>query len=263
MSVLFPFHLRGRRGGANARAAQLRLVCWNCQAWFMCSSDVSGPVASGQPTDRSSTNPWSVLASHCQPILVLPMFVLTGASGAGKTTVGNELLGQITDPISSMPTSCGPRRWTPRRWLPPGLGVSGFVWPSTFTSLGAPNSADRFRESQSSGKAVPNGPTSDRSTGWPWSATDDALETRLRERPAWRGVTAPFVTAMRAFNAHLRARRDMLVVDTTHESIADTVSQVRAWLLRPRINRKKQVYDPQKLPAAEDPIDPPNGRENR
>ena len=61
---------------------------------------------------------------------------------------------------------------------------------------------------------------------------EDMLETRLRERPAWRGVTDAFVTAMRTFNAHLRARPDMLVVDTSHETIADTVAQLRDWLLR-------------------------------
>jgi hypothetical protein len=72
---------------------------------------------------------------------------------------------------------------------------------------------------------------------------DDVLEARLRGRPTWRGVTDEFVAAMRAFNAHFRSREDIRVVDTTSQSIEETVSRVRSWLLLPADPVEQQARD--------------------
>jgi hypothetical protein len=60
------------------------------------------------------------------------------------------------------------------------------------------------------------------------------LEARLRGRPTWWGVTDEFVVAMRAFNAHLRSREDIRIVDTTSQSIEETVGHVRSWAFATR-----------------------------
>jgi hypothetical protein len=59
---------------------------------------------------------------------------------------------------------------------------------------------------------------------------DHVLEQRLRARPAWRGVTDGFIEAMEEFNAHLHARRDMRVIETSRKPIEATVQEVRSWL---------------------------------
>jgi hypothetical protein len=121
---------------------------------------------------------------HRRPIQVLPMFVITGASGAGKTTVGNELLGQITDPVV---LDCD-ILWS-KEMDTPEDGYARFR--STWLSL-AINVHQSGRSTLLIGSGTPEGYESrpERAYVGPihWMALvcdDDALETRLRERPAW------------------------------------------------------------------------------
>jgi gluconate kinase len=160
------------------------------------------------------------------------MFLITGASAAGKTTVGNELLGQITDPVvldadilwtEEMDTPEDGYARFRSLWLRLAINIHQSGRSTLLIGSGIPEQYEARPERAYVGPIH-------------WMALvcdDDSLETRLRERPAWRGATDHFLTAMRAFNAHLRARQDIRVVDTTHESIAETVGQVRAWLLHP------------------------------
>jgi hypothetical protein len=160
------------------------------------------------------------------------MFVLIGASGAGKTTVGNELLGHTTDPVV---LDCD-ILWS-KEMDSPDDGYARFR--STWLRVAA-NIHQSGRSTLLIGSGTPEGyegrPERALVGSIHWMALvcdDDVLETRLRERPVWRGVTDSFVTAMQAFNGYLRARADIRVVDTTHASVAETVDEVRAWLLHP------------------------------
>jgi hypothetical protein len=184
------------------------LICQACGEW-----ETDRPVI-----DQSIV----CTCGHRRPIHILPMFVLTGASGAGKTTVGNELLGQITDPVV---LDCD-ILWS-EEMDSPDDGYARFR--STWLRVAA-NIHQSGRSTLLIGSGTPEGYDGrpERALVGPiqWMALvcdDDELEARLLERPAWRGVTDPFVTAMRDFNGYLRARHDMRIIDTTHESVAETV----------------------------------------
>ena len=65
---------------------------------------------------------------------------------------------------------------------------------------------------------------------------DDLLEERLQHRPAWRQSHTPaFLADMLQFNRWLKANAHttsppMTLCDTSHQSIAETVTYVTEWI---------------------------------
>src|SRR2546421_10045282 len=72
-------------GDRETEASTMFLVCCGCGQW---STD--RPVVDGRIVCS---------CGYRRRFPLLPMFVLTGASGAGKTTIGDELLGRIGEPV--------------------------------------------------------------------------------------------------------------------------------------------------------------------
>jgi hypothetical protein len=200
------------------KADRMFFVCQSCNDW---SSD--RPVVDGFVECDCGSR---------RPILLLPMFVLTGASAAGKSTVGNELLGSQNDPI----VLDADMLWVPEMDTP----EDGYA---RFRSMWLRLSSNIHQAGHSTlliGSGVPEQYDSrpERAYVGPmhWMALvcdDDVLEARLRARPAWRGVTNAFVKAMLAFNAGLRNRTDIQIIDTSQLDVAETVVRVKEWLREP------------------------------
>ena len=165
------------------KARPMFFVCQNCGEWSTDRPVIDGAVECG--------------CGHRRPIVLLPMFFLTGASGTGKTTVGNELLGSLDDPVVlDADVLWAPEMDTPEdgyarlrsTWLRLGSNIHQAGRSTLLIGAGVPEQYDGRPERAYVGQMH-------------WMALvcdDDVLESRLRARPAWRGVTDAFVEAMLA-----------------------------------------------------------------
>lgn len=176
---------------------------------------------------------------HCgyaHPFRRSPLFVVTGASGAGKSTVSLPLAGTLpgcvvfeTDILWCPELDTPDDDW--ERWrmlwvrIAKNVAQSGLasVLCGTFLPQGIEPLAERRFLGTVHYLALVCG--------------DAELADRLRARPAWRqsGDDA-FVERMVAFNGWLRehaATTDppMTLLDTTGRSVEETVSAVRSWVV--------------------------------
>jgi hypothetical protein len=159
------------------------------------------------------------------PLPALPLFVVTGASGTGKTT--------ITEPLRPLLPGClvfetdvilhvaalGWDTWR-NTWLQlahaGALGGQATVLTGSLT----PDQLERLP-----GRRL-IGPIHFALLDCP----DDVLATRLRARPAWRGTSSEAkITENQRFAAWLRASITPCF-DTSTASAADVADQIAAWV---------------------------------
>ncbi len=177
------------------------------------------------------------------PFLYLPLFVVSGASGTGKSTVCNQLTGRYQESV---------------------LLDSDILWRSEFN-----NPKDNYREyfetwlrvckniSQSgrsvvlfgAGVGVPENLESCIERRYFSSikyltlvCSDDVLAKRLQQRPAWRGTrNSEYIEEHQRFNQwfiHYNKNENqppITILDTTRKSLEETTQQVEVWI------RKNQV----------------------
>jgi hypothetical protein len=185
---------------------------------------------------------------HGQPFRRLPLFVLTGASGAGKTAVGLELVkAQLRD----------------ESWVPECVYLEqDILWRDEF--VGPENGYRAFRNmwlrvaknvGQSGrpvvlcGSAVPEQyetcPERRYFAGIHYLAlvcADDLLRGRLQARPGWRqSGSDAFLERMIAFNRWFReegpdAEPSIKLLDTSLLSVRETAERVADWV-RDRLPR--------------------------
>lgn len=177
---------------------------------------------------------------HCgyaHPFLRQPLFVVTGASGTGKTTICLALAPRMTECIAlESDVLWGPEFDTPednyRRYRD--------VWLRLAKNIGQAG-----RPVALFGSAVPE-QLEDRPERRYFSAIhylalvcDDAiLVERLRSRPAWRQAGSPeFIDRMLAFNRWLKENAanthpPMDTLDTTGLSIEQSAGHTADWIRR-------------------------------
>ena len=191
------------------------MVCSECGRWADDRPVVGGAIACECGARR--------------PFELLPLYVVTGASAAGKSTVGQRLFGSREVPVILDADIL----WSPEMDTPEdGYArfratlmrlVANIHQSNTHTMLigsGVPEQFYQRPERRYIGEIH-------------WVALvcdDEEIERRLRARPPWRGVTDSFIASMQQFNAHLRARSDMRVIDTSTSSVDTTVHEVLSWL---------------------------------
>lgn len=166
------------------------------------------------------------------PILRAPLFLLTGASGAGKSTVAAALFarktryivmegdilwrGSFTDPEN---------HYAALRdiWLRMCVNISQNGDPVLLAGCAVPEDYAR------------------RPAARYFSAIEcvalvcepDELARRLRARPAWRASgDRAMIERATAFNAALLSRADIFQIDTTRKSVEEVCGEVDAFILR-------------------------------
>ena len=213
----------------------VRQVCQRCGSF---STD--GPVRSDGPGWAVVTCP---ACAHYTRIRRLPLFVLTGASGTGKTSISELLLYTFPDVVvlesdvllaalRSFADEDIQHYWN--LWLGLVLHVHQAGKPVLLCGTVQP-------------RHLETAPDRDGIEAIHYVALtcDDAeLQRRLRDRPAWRRCDDAFIASQVSFNRWWRDREwqaDVQVegdlLDTTTATPRQTAETVRAWV-RERLPRR-------------------------
>lgn len=195
------------------------------------------------PRDAESPAPVGDLAQaicpecdHPHTFYRLPLLVVTGASGTGKTTVCRRLTGAVTNVVpleadilwrAEFDTPDDNYRAFGETWLRMAKNVAQAGRPVVLfgAGLGVPQNLEPCVERRYVGAIHRLALT----------ASDEALAARLRARPAWRGSSEAFITDQIAFNRWFRTTGPTLtppidLLDTTTPSIDETIAAVRGWI---------------------------------
>jgi len=172
---------------------------------------------------------------HAQPFLRLPLFIITGASGAGKTTACLALVGQLPECV----VLDSDILWDARFNTPEdNYRAYRALWLSLAHDIGQSG-----RPVVLFGSAVPEqfedlpGRRYFSAIHYLALVCDDAiLVERLQSRPAWRQAGTPeFIADMLAFNRWFRDHAattwpPITLHDTSAGSLATTTAAITAWI---------------------------------
>ncbi len=194
----------------------------------------------GQYSDEKVIDPQGPFAvcPFChQPhrFVQLPLFVVTGASGAGKTTLGLTLA-QTFDRCVTMdsdmlwgavPWSRGDdHRGYHNTWLRVAKNIGQAGRPVVLLATSLPEHFEHCPERRYFAQTHYLGVICD----------DGILAERLRSRPSWRGSDAPAVVAdMLHFNSYLRANASAIapplsLLDTTAVTVQESTRATIEWI---------------------------------
>ena len=180
-----------------------------------------------------------VICPECgkrRPFVRLPLLVVTGASGAGKSTVCNRLLGRVRDAVILDSDIL----WRPEFNTPEdGYRAYFDLWLRVCKNI---NQSGRPVVLFGAGIGVPANLAPSVECRY-FSAihylalvcSDDALAQRLQARPAWRNAAADaYIAEHQQFNRWFRTYGDRQppidLLDTTHVNVEATTCQVAAWI---------------------------------
>ena len=166
----------------------------------------------------------------------LPLLLVGGPAGAGKSTAGASLLGVLTEAVLIESDLLWRREFnTPednyndyfRLWLRLAAHISQSGRPVALFGAGfaVPHSVEPLPERRLFKAIHYLGLVCD----------DDALAARLRARPKWRNTTPELIAEHVKFNHWLKdhaATTDppVTLLDTTSSGIAETTARVAAWI---------------------------------
>jgi AAA domain len=199
-------------------------VCPNCGEYSVEKRiDISGPYA---------------VCPHCHhahPFLMQPLFLISGASGTGKTTVCLSLVSMLKEcVVLEKDILWGMVNISPKE--------NYSNWSNIWLRI-AKNIGQSGRPVVLCGTALP-----DQCEGCPerrYFSTlyyltlvcdDDLLAERLQSRPEWRQSHTPaFLKDMLQFNIWLKTnaritKPPMTLCDTSHQNIDETVTYVANWI---------------------------------
>lgn len=201
-------------------------VCWNCGAYHAEKQIIAdGPLA---------------VCPECgyrHQFRQLPLMLIGGASGAGKSTICQLLLGQLSEVVLlDTDTLWQPAFDTPAddyhvfftTWLRLAIDIAQSGRPVVLfgAGIGVPSNLEACVERRYF-----------RGLHYLALTCDDALlVARLQQRPAWRGTQDPgFQQGQVAFNTWYRTQAPQLdppvyVLDTTEQAVTETAAKVTAWI---------------------------------
>jgi gluconate kinase len=170
------------------------------------------------------------------PFRQLPLLLVCGPSGGGKTTVLQDLLGKLTAAVllegdllwrDSFNAVDDNYRDFFETWLRLAKNINQSGRPAVLFIAGAiPPNIEPCIERRYFGRSHYLALVGD----------DDVLAERLRARPAWRAADDDaFIAAQLAFNQWLKtegpaANPAVSLIDTTQASRAETAAAVAAWI---------------------------------
>ena len=174
---------------------------------------------------------------HCEyqhKFIRLPLFVLTGASGVGKTATCLKLTARTTNFVVmesdilwrnefNQPDTA--YRDYREMWLRVCKNISQAGKPVILCGAGIPAQFEECVERRYFSDIHYLALVCD----------DEVLASRLRSRPAWRGVSAEYIEIHVEFNRWLKANAQttqppMTLLDTSEITVDKTVEQVEQWV---------------------------------
>ena len=165
----------------------------------------------------------------------LPLLIISGASGAGKSTICHQLLGQITQAVLlDSDILWRPEFNTPdtnyrnffETWLRVCKNISQSGWPVVLfgAGLGVPENIENCIERRYFSNIY----------YLALVCSDEALSERLQQRPVWRGTQDPtYLEEHVHFNRWFKeydSQPIIKVVDTTNALPGETALQVSSWI---------------------------------
>jgi hypothetical protein len=158
-----------------------------------------------------------------------PLFIVTGASGAGKSAVLPLLRRRLKSwevfDTDIMWDSAGDYQMARGNWLRIAYSIAEAGRSTLLCGVHLPESVDAHPERRLFGRIHYLALT----------CTREAREARLRARPAWRGITDGFIEEQHAFagwlEAHAGSRFDppLTLVDTSTGGVDRAARRVAAW----------------------------------
>jgi gluconate kinase/DNA-directed RNA polymerase subunit RPC12/RpoP len=191
-------------------------VCERCREWM-------DEIAVSEPAVIVCRR-----CGHRRPFVRLPLFQVTGASGAGKSRVARDLPAALPECVvldQDILLSGPPWDQHRRNWLRVAANIHQGGRSTVLISTQLPEHYERLAErawfSEIHYLALVCG--------------DDAIAERLRKRPAWRAATRSTIAEMQELNAWLKANAaatspPIALLDTSEADPAETVAAVAAWV---------------------------------
>ncbi len=206
-------------------------VCWQCGAYRADKTIIT------ESEDAAAA--LCPECGHVHPFRRLPLLLISGASGAGKSTVCQLLLGRMSDAILlDSDILWRPEFDTPEdnyraffeTWLRMAKNISQAGRPVALfgAGMGVPANLEPCVERRYLGALHFLALTCD----------DDALAQRLRQRPAWRqSHSDEYIARHVQFNHWLKSQAQqpaspMELIDTTDQSPEETARLVAGWVER-------------------------------
>lgn len=172
---------------------------------------------------------------HRQPFVALPLFVITGASGAGKTSIALELPARLPECVvlesdilwrAAFDTPESDYRDFRETWLRLAKNINQSGRPVVLLGTAVPEQFEACSERHYFSALHILALVCD----------ERLLAARLKRRPAWRRAgTDEFVERMVRFNRWLRdnagqTRPPMTLLDTSKLTVADAADRTAAWV---------------------------------
>ena len=172
---------------------------------------------------------------HAHPFLQLPLFLITGPTGAGKTTVCLELVPLVHQCVildsdilwGAIPATSENNYLDYRNvWLRLAKNVGQSGRPVVLCGTAIPDQFETCPERRYFSTLYYLALVCD----------DQLLEERLKQRPAWRHSSSPEnIQDMLRFNRWLKDHAStthppMTLFDTSHQSVFETIREVAQWI---------------------------------
>jgi len=194
-----------------------------------------GEYSVEKPIDASGPFAICPFCGYAHPFLQLPLFIITGSSGSGKTTICLELIPLVQECVileSDILWGAFPAdpennyRDYRNLWLRVAKNVGQSGRPVVLCGTATP---EQF-------EACPERRYFSTLHYLTMICDDQLLEERLKQRPVWRqSGSTESIKGMIRFNRWLREHASstyppMTLLDTSHRSISETVRDVTQWL---------------------------------
>jgi uridine kinase len=176
--------------------------------------------------------------------LQLPLFIVSGASGTGKSTVCYDLLGKTEDVVILDSDILWQEEFNKpennyrnyfEMWLRVSKNISQSGRPVVLfgSGLGVPENIEPCMERRYFSKIF----------YLELYCSDDILERRLRERPQWRkSSNEKFIESQKEYNNWIKeygnkGGQNIEIIDTTNKTIKETSMEVLEWIKKRHITR--------------------------
>jgi hypothetical protein len=193
------------------------IVCKNCGGWVEATADFETGMLR------------CPMCEFAETVRFLPLFVVTGPSGTGKTEVLTHLRPLLPDfdifETDLLWDSQGDWQIVRSNWLRIAFSIAQSGRATILCGTHLPEHLDLcdYR---------PLFPTIHYLA---LLCDEDELAARLRARPSWRGCDEEFITRQQAFSHWLRENADtafspsLTIIDTTVTTVQETAVQIQRW----------------------------------